>query len=67
MGYERRYRFESDHRNGNMTTLYQSIAKDVFGEEDGICFCTEDKQNNNYMADCCNSSKVAFEANRGGA
>ena len=35
--------FNDDLRdiNGNMTTLYQNIAKDVFGEDEGICFCTE--------------------------
>lgn len=27
--------------NGNRTTLYQEIAKDVFGEDIGINFCTE--------------------------
>lgn len=27
--------------NGNKTTLYQEIAKDVFGEEVGLYFCTE--------------------------
>lgn len=27
--------------NGNKTTLYQEIAKDVFGEETGLYFCTE--------------------------
>lgn len=26
---------------GNCSTLYQEIAKDVFGEADGICFCTD--------------------------
>jgi hypothetical protein len=27
--------------NGNCSTLYQEIAKNVFGEEDGIYFCTD--------------------------
>ena len=27
--------------NGNITTLYETIAKDVFGETPGICFCTD--------------------------
>ena len=29
--------------NGNRSTLYQEIAKDVFGETDGIFFCTDEK------------------------
>lgn len=29
--------------NGNMNTLYQDIAKDVIGEEGGICFCTNNE------------------------
>ena len=29
---------------GNCSTLYQEIAKDVFGEDDGICFCTDVEQ-----------------------
>lgn len=27
--------------NGNCSTLYQELAKDVFGEEANLCFCTE--------------------------
>ena len=27
--------------NGNITTLYETIAKDVFGETPDICFCTD--------------------------
>ena len=27
--------------NGMKTTLYQDIAKDVFGEREGVCFCTD--------------------------
>lgn len=27
--------------NGNCSTLYQEIAKDVFGEEEGVYFCTD--------------------------
>lgn len=27
--------------NGNCTTLYETIAKDVFGEDSGVFFCTE--------------------------
>ena len=27
--------------NGNCSTLYQTIAKDIFGEQDGIFFCTD--------------------------
>ena len=30
--------------NGNITTLYETIAKDVFGEIPGICFCTDTKE-----------------------
>ena len=26
---------------GNINTLYENIAKDLFGESDGVCFCTE--------------------------
>lgn len=26
---------------GNCSTLYQDIAKDVFGDVDGVCFCTD--------------------------
>lgn len=35
--------FNDDMRdvNGNKTTLYQDIAKDVIGEEANLCFCTE--------------------------
>ena len=27
--------------NGNYSTLYQEIAKDVFGEDEGLHFCTD--------------------------
>lgn len=27
--------------NGNCTTLYEFIAKDIFGEDSGVFFCTE--------------------------
>ena len=30
--------------NGNCSTLYQEIAKDVFGEDEGICFCTDTEE-----------------------
>ena len=30
--------------NGNITTLYETIAKDVFGETPGICFCTDTEE-----------------------
>jgi len=36
--------FWNDNLNdvyGNCTTLYQDIAKDVFGEHDGIFYCTD--------------------------
>ena len=35
--------FNDDMRdvNGNKSTLYQEIAKDVIGEEGNLCFCTE--------------------------
>ena len=35
--------FNDDMRdvNGNKTTLYQDIARDVIGEEANLCFCTE--------------------------
>ena len=26
--------------NGNISTLYEEIALDLFGEDEGICFCT---------------------------
>lgn len=28
--------------NGNCSTLYQDIAKDIFGETDGVFFCTDE-------------------------
>lgn len=28
--------------NGNCSTLYQNIAKDIFGETDGVFFCTDE-------------------------
>lgn len=28
--------------NGNRSTLYQEIARDVFGQKDGVSFCTYD-------------------------
>ena len=28
--------------HGNVSTLYESIARDVLGDEEGICFCTDD-------------------------
>ena len=31
--------------NGNCSTLYQELAKDVFGETDGIFFCTDTPDN----------------------
>lgn len=27
--------------DGNVSTLYENIANDIFGESDGICFCTD--------------------------
>lgn len=27
--------------NGNVSTLYENIARDLFGESDGVCFCTD--------------------------
>lgn len=30
--------------NGNISTLYETIAKDVFGEIDGLCFCTDTEE-----------------------
>lgn len=35
--------FNDDMRdvNGNKSTLYQEIAKDVIGEDTNLCFCTE--------------------------
>lgn len=27
--------------NGNVSTLYENIARDIFGEDEGICFCTD--------------------------
>lgn len=30
--------------NGNCSTLYQNIAKDVFGDHDGIFFCTDEPE-----------------------
>lgn len=40
--------------NGNKSTLYQEIAKDVFGKTNGICFCTDiskkDKRNAAFTA-----------------
>lgn len=30
--------------NGNITTLYETIAKDVFGETPSICFCTDTEE-----------------------
>ena len=35
--------FNDDMRdlNGNKTTLYQELAKDIIGEEPNLCFCTE--------------------------
>lgn len=32
---------QMDDINGNLNTLYQEIAKDVFEDHDGIFFCTE--------------------------
>lgn len=31
--------------NGQCSTLYQEIAKDVFGEEEGVYFCTDTEKN----------------------
>ncbi len=35
--------FNDDMRdiNGNKSTLYQELAKEIFGEETNLCFCTE--------------------------
>lgn len=30
--------------NGNVSTLYENIARDILGEEDGICFCTDNNR-----------------------
>lgn len=30
--------------NGNKSTLYEDIAREVFGEETNLCFCTEAKE-----------------------
>ena len=35
--------------NGNITTLYETIAKDVFGETPGICFCTDTEEKVGYV------------------
>jgi len=32
--------------HGNRSTLYQELAKDIFGEHDGIYFCTESRNLN---------------------
>lgn len=42
--------FNDDMRdvNGNKSTLYQDIARDVIGEEANLCFCT-DAVNKNLM------------------
>jgi hypothetical protein len=32
--------------NGNKSTLYEDIARDVFGEDANLCFCTEAKDRN---------------------
>lgn len=32
--------------NGNKSTLYEDIARDVFGEDFNLCFCTEAKDRN---------------------
>lgn len=32
--------------NGNMTTLNEDIAREVFGDTEGICFCTDNKDPN---------------------
>lgn len=29
--------------NGNISTLYENIARDIFGEDEGICFCTDNR------------------------
>ena len=29
--------------HGNVSTLYQEIAKDIFGESGGVIFCTDNK------------------------
>ena len=31
--------------NGNTSTLYENIARDVFGETDNVCFNTDTKDN----------------------
>lgn len=35
------YNDQMDDIHGNLSTLYQEIAKDVFEDHDGIFFCTE--------------------------
>ena len=30
--------------NGNISTLYQNIARDLFENCDGVCFCTDNKE-----------------------
>ena len=30
--------------NGNISTLYETIATEVFGEDEGICFCTDTEE-----------------------
>ena len=32
--------------NGNKSMLYEDIARDVFGEDTNLCFCTESKDRN---------------------
>jgi hypothetical protein len=36
------YNDQLDDPNGNLTTLYQDIAKELIGESDGVHFCTDD-------------------------
>lgn len=35
------YNYDLGDINGLKSTLYQDIAKDVFGEKEGVCFCTD--------------------------
>lgn len=36
--------------NGNVTTLRETVAKDIIGEEEGVCFCTDDADFSYYSS-----------------
>jgi len=52
------YNDQLDDPNGNLTTLYQDIAKELIGESDGVHFCTDDptkphpEENDSHNYDC---------------